>query len=379
MEILWLTENYTPNRGGMAQSCDRIVRSLRNSSITVHIIHFTNRKKPFFTEKKINGTYTAIPLSNDVSHTLNLCLNFLTNPDRPFIFSKITAFGGVIPLSGGPIFSKLFDAELFTFIRGNDFDISIFDPRKKYNLDQAFKSSKAICVNALDKAYKIKKLFKFQNIHYTPNGIDIEEWLPLKSEIKFASTFKKENISENKTIFGLFGDLKVKKGINFFIESIILSGKKDNIHLLFTGDIDIEAVELLEKHEISCSYLPFMDRNELSKYYKICDWICIPSFYDGMPNVLLEAGSLGIPVIASNIDGMKDIITNKKTGLLFHPSDKKGCTSQIFNALALPKKTVKEYGKNLKEQVEKNYTIEKECENYINVFNGVLEKTLIEI
>ena len=44
--------------------------------------------------------------------------------------------------------------------------------------------------------------------------------------------------------------------------------------------------------------LPFLDRFELLPWYAACDWIAIPSFYDGLPNVLAEAAALGIPLIA---------------------------------------------------------------------------------
>ncbi|MFN3315646.1 MAG: hypothetical protein ACK40K_02455, partial [Raineya sp.] len=41
MKVLWLTENYPPNRGGMAQSCDRIVFNLRKNSVEIHLLHLT--------------------------------------------------------------------------------------------------------------------------------------------------------------------------------------------------------------------------------------------------------------------------------------------------------------------------------------------------
>ena len=95
MEILWLTENYLPNRGGMAQSCDRIVRSLRAKGIKIHLVHFTNRAKAFHTEEKLGGTYTAIPVFPDIAHTLNRGLNFLTNPELTAETVIIRGFGSL--------------------------------------------------------------------------------------------------------------------------------------------------------------------------------------------------------------------------------------------------------------------------------------------
>lgn len=379
MEIVWITENYIPNRGGMAQSCERIIRALRNRGVLIHILHFTNRRKPFKTENNIGGSYTALPIYNDISHTLNIALNFLTNPNLKFSFSKMVAFGGLLPMNGAPVYSKLFNVPLYTLIRGNDFDISVFSPRRKHYLDQIFSSSEAICVNSFDKAQKIKKLYPQTNVNYTPNSLDFDDWQLLKSEQSFIENWKKENIKESKKIFGLFGALKEKKGVCFFIDSIIKSGKKDFIHLLMTGDIEEKALELLNSKTISFTLLPFMDRNELIKYYHICDWICIPSFYEGMPNVMFEAAGLEVPILASNIDGMKDILEHKKNGLLFHPSDTGACSKQIFNATLMSDEKRKKLGENLKQKILDNFTIKKETENYINIFNGFFRHTEVTL
>ena len=52
--LLWLTENYPPQRGGMAVSCDRIVRSLREAGVIIEVAHFSSRYLRWKTEQKIN-------------------------------------------------------------------------------------------------------------------------------------------------------------------------------------------------------------------------------------------------------------------------------------------------------------------------------------
>ncbi|MCT4643963.1 MAG: glycosyltransferase, partial [Carboxylicivirga sp.] len=183
-KLLWITENYPPNKGGMAESCNRIVASLRKLGYVIHVFHFSNRKKPFFTEQKINGSYTAIPKHHDIAHTLNLGLNFLSNPATKLDYEAIVAFGGLLPMNGAPVYARLMNKQLYTFIRGNDFDISVFSPKRKYYLDQAFACSKEVCANSHDKAKRIQLLYPDTKVHYIPNGIDSYDWLPLKSEIE---------------------------------------------------------------------------------------------------------------------------------------------------------------------------------------------------
>ncbi len=71
LKILWLTENYPPQRGGMSVSCDRIVRSLRREKIEIDVAHFSPRHLRWKTEKKINGNQFSCPVRADISHTFN--------------------------------------------------------------------------------------------------------------------------------------------------------------------------------------------------------------------------------------------------------------------------------------------------------------------
>ena len=77
----------------------------------------------------------------------------------------------------------------------------------------------------------------------------------------------------------------------------------------------------LAEHELEHTALPFLDRYELLPWYAACDFIAIPSFYDGLPNVLVEAAALGVPLIASRVDGMADVLTDGETAFLFDPGD----------------------------------------------------------
>ena len=47
IHVLWLTENYFPSKGGMAQSSDRIVNSLRNELVEVDVLHFSSKRQFF--------------------------------------------------------------------------------------------------------------------------------------------------------------------------------------------------------------------------------------------------------------------------------------------------------------------------------------------
>jgi len=359
MSILWLTENYPPQRGGMAQSCDRIVDRLRKLGYTINVLHFTDRGTPFQVMQQLNGWYAVVPFEDSEAHTLNVTWEFV----RQKTVSAVVCFGGYLPMLAAPVFSKWLSVPLLTLVRGNDFDSAVFTPRKRDMIRDVLEASRVVSVVSKDKVEKIEKLYPHVNVQYIPNGIDTESWKATPSEFKFAETWRKEN-SEHKVCIGLFGQLKAKKGVRFLFDALRQSEVLERVHFLMIGEVTEETAQLVTSNEFSITTCPFLDRYELLKYYLCCDGIAIPSFYDGMPNVLLEAGALGIPVIASNTGGMKDVITDRQNGILFTPGEASSCRKSFFDFVNLSGDSRAALGAQLKKTIHTHYTVQLETQRY---------------
>lgn len=360
--VLWLTDHYPPQRGGMAQSCDRIVNGLRQAGYTIEIIHFVNRDRKISRKQQQNGGYTAIPVSNSEAHVLNITWNYIKTLGS---FDYIVCFGGYLSMIGAPVFSQWAGVKLVTLIRGNDLDISIFTPRKRGMLEDALRQSSLIFTVSSDKAEKIRKWLGHTEVHYIPNGIEVNEWQPTSSELEFARDWKKER-GESQLTLGIFGQLKAKKGLDFLMEALKRTSLVDKTHLLLVGDVEEHLTEELEQMTCSYTVLPFHDRYELMKYYLCCDALVIPSFYDGMPNVLLEAGALGIPVIASNVDGMADVIAHQEDGLLFEPGNEDSCRKVLYQFFSMSGEDRQLFGQRLKTKIATEYSQTNETHAYKN-------------
>jgi glycogen(starch) synthase len=357
----------------MSQSCDRIIHGLRLAGVQIHIIHFSSRKRGFKTNTQLSGSYTAIPFEEDESHTLNKAWTHINQHTMLKEVDLILAFGGTLPVLSGPVYSKWLNKPLATMFRGNDFDVAIFSPKRQNMLLRNLEASNAIISVSADKAKKIESFVDGDKVWYVPNGISSKTWKVLPSDEQLGLKWKSENVEPEKKVIGLFGILKAKKGLNFFVEVLSTMAAKTKVHLLFVGEIPEEQQNWLSELEISYSILPFLDRYELLAYYPVCDAVAIPSFYEGMPNVLLEAGLLGVPIIASNVDGMKDVLTDGKTGWLFEPGNRSGLRVAIQNFLQLEKE--ENTGHQLRDLIIDKYTEENETKGLIKVFESVLEQT----
>lgn len=366
MRICLLTENYPPQRGGMSQSCDRIVDGLRKRGYTIDVAHFSSGNGVIKTTQQINGTYIRIPFEDSEAHTLNLSWNYLEKQS----YHLLICFGGYLPVLAAPVYARWMNVPLLTLLRGNDFDAAIFTPRKRDLLQDAMLASKHVCVVSGDKQWKLAKLFPDLAISFVPNGIDIESWQASPSEIMLAKQWRTEN-TNSKSCIGVFGQLKAKKGLDLLLRSLLSLQRNNDFHLLLIGEISDEMQEKLAHAELRFSHYPFMDRYELIKYYLCCDAVTIPSYYDGMPNVLLEACALGIPVLASNIDGMKDVMQGVTDELLFEAGDFKSCREVLSVFLDASERQRQQWGSDLKNSIQNKFTNKHETDAYEKIIDDL--------
>jgi glycogen synthase len=335
LRALWLTETYPPSRGGMATSCDRIVRGLRRRGVLVDVVHFMPqpRGRAWALETQAGGRYLACPVEDDPAHALNRAWSTLEAD--PVAYTHVVAFGGSRPIMAGPVFAAWLGVPLITLIRGNDFDAAVFSVRRRPILDQAFAASELICAVSRDKVDKIAALHPRANVRWIPNGIDRSDWALAPSDRARAAEWRAAELADGERVLGLFGQLKAKKGGVFLLDALLRSGVADRFHLLLAGWMAPDMEAWLADHELTYTALPFLDRYELLPWYAACDWLAIPSFYDGLPNVLTEAAALGVPMVAARVGGMADVLEDGRTAFLFDPGDEARCAWALQAAAKL--------------------------------------------
>jgi glycosyltransferase involved in cell wall biosynthesis len=372
--VLWLTENYPPRRGGMAQACDRIVSNLRRNNIHTDVAFFNASANNFKVVSQMNGKLIAVPVSDSPAHNLNILFNYITDPENNFKYTHIVAFGGTAPILALPLFKSWLNTKAITLLRGNDFDIGVFQPAKRQILFDSLTASDAVCVLSKDIKNKVKLLFPNLNVMHIPNGIDLDDWQQDSSDLEEAKRFRRNNdIFDDNILIGLFGQLKSKKGVVFLLENLLRTGLQEKVSFLMVGDVEEQVQTWLNDHlneetGLKVIQLPFMDRFELLTKYPACDYIALPSHYDGMPNVLLEAGSLGIPVIAARTGGIFEVLPEEQSILTFHPGNADKCRRALNKAASINLEERKSIGLALQKHIKENFNVKKESDAYLKLF-----------
>ena len=142
-------------------------------------------------------------------------------------------------------------------------------------------------------------------IHIVYNGVDTNRFQAGDPDLACS----KLDLPIDKVRIGVIGRIEFRqKQQHLLVEAIAAnSDLSESCHLVFAGDgPDVGALqELIARHSISATVLPWSDPALL---YQALDALVIPSRYEGLPLVMLEALSSGTTVLASDRDGMKDLL-----------------------------------------------------------------------
>jgi len=141
---------------------------------------------------------------------------------------------------------------------------------------------------------------------------------------------------DGKKILLFVGNLKKEKGVFELLEAI-RSVKFPDVKVIIIGDgpIRSDIEDFVKKAGIDdkVSLLGAKLHNEVATWMKISDLLCLPSYNEGLPNVILEALSCGTPVVATNVGGIPEVLASEDYGYMVPPQNIKELSDKINEAL----------------------------------------------
>lgn len=190
------------------------------------------------------------------------------------------------------------------------------------------------------------------------NGIDSDFFSPEQIQTKQQSDLRKSlGIQESDFVFVFVGRLVRDKGIN---ELVAAFSKLEQTHskLLLVGEEEKELDPLnnftLQEIKQNKNIITVGFQQDVRPYFKISNALVFPSYREGFPNVVLQAGAMGLPSIVSNISGCNEIIIEAQNGTIVPVKDEIAILNKMIKL-----KTDQEYytglQKNAREMILKRY------------------------
>ena len=231
---------------------------------------------------------------------------------------------------------------------------------RKINL---FSSARADAVispsNAMIKIVEEEQNKKFQIKKMIPLGIEKNKYTAINKTNKVQFIFASRN--------------DPFKGGDSLIKAIRLVNTKINnkVEFQFVGYIPISN-NMIPSNIIIKDFLP---RKQLLELYNHCDVALLPSLFDNSPLFIYETMAAGLPVIATNVGGIPELIDHGKTGFLFEVNDYKCLADQIITLVNNPHLRIR-MGENARKSILQKASIKIIAQHKLSLYNSIIRKNI---
>ena len=235
------------------------------------------------------------------------------------------------------------------------------------------KSSDSVIAISTSIANTIRKVYKVEQskIHIIFNGVNIVEYGKNKLNLK-----KELGINSEDIIIGIVANLKKVKNHIFLLEAFSEIRKENkNVLLLIIGqgfekDSDNTGPEIkkfIYEKQLNDSVLMLGYRKDVNELLRNIDIFCLSSLKEGLPMSIVEAMIAGLPVVGTNIEGIKDVIVHGETGLLVDLGDVNGLKNYLLK-LINDKHFREKIGAKAKNIITKDFSMKNSISKYEDLF-----------
>lgn len=378
--ILIVCYKYPPIYSGYGKQLNLILSDLKN------------KKAPF--NFKVVTAFKESQKSNKNNNVISLLGNYRNKDNDIFLFSFKLFFyllnnrkkiSLIHCIKAGPeaavcnFISKIFRIPLIIKIAQDELSVRELESGskiKKYirKLRQKFIGTSDYFIAISDeieeniRANKLKKTV----IHRIPNGVDTKRFMPIASSEK-KQVRKKLNISADEFVVLFIGAINKRKGVPELLESAQTFVSNKKVRIVICGPLldfnNFQAkVDKINKinDNVFIDYRGKIENPEL--FMQCADIFILPSHSEGLPNVLLEAASCGLPLITTNIGGSREIVIENQNGFII-PINSPLDISDKINTMILEDLKREKFGKRSRQHIENNYSLDFVGNKYIELYN----------
>ena len=213
-----------------------------------------------------------------------------------------------------------------------------------------------------------------------PRGVDTTRFdSAVTSPSRVVTLAQKWRIPDDKPVIMLPGRLTRWKGHTILIEALALLGRYD-LRCLIVGKestpryrAELEA--RIHRKQLQSVVHIVGSCNDMPAAYMLCDVvICASTRPEGFGRVMVEAGALGVPVIATDHGAAPEIVIPGQTGWLVPPKDAEALARALRRALSLDRSARELLSHRSKEHIRRNFTKDLMCSRTLQVYNELLQK-----
>ena len=207
------------------------------------------------------------------------------------------------------------------------------------------------------------------------NEADIET-ITVKSNLRNPSSIDRKGIGANTKVIVSAGRLDKQKGFKYLIDAAKLARDQQKDWKFFiagTGKQHDFLLRLINTHNLQDYFFLLGFQEGIYSLLPNADVFVLPSLYEGMPNVLLEAMQKDTPVVTTPVNGAQELVKDNVNGLYIIPADGEDIFNKLEKILS-DKALEKSLIRNAKQTVADRFTLEISIQNIENYLKALLKE-----
>jgi len=232
----------------------------------------------------------------------------------------------------------------------------------------------AVSQNVAD-SHILKGTTKKDKVSVIYNGLEFK--INQDNNSKNTSYIRQDmNMGEDIFLLLTIANLEPKKGHVFLFDALSLLKEKGHRFKLLVVGYGKEQKKLegdIVSKDLTDEIILLGKREDVQGFLAAADAFVLPSLWEGLPNALLEAMAAGLPVVATHVGGIPEVVTNNETGLLVEPRNS-DALARAIERIMNEEELRRHLAQNAREYVNKNFDIKKTVAKTEELYKKLLGK-----
>jgi glycosyltransferase involved in cell wall biosynthesis len=240
-------------------------------------------------------------------------------------------------------------------------------------------ASLTVFQNRDDQAYFLRhRLARVNASQLVPgSGIDVELLRSQRPSAEALAALRSELGIESEIVVTMVSRLVRTKGVAEYCAAAgAIRRQRPDCTFLLVGPVTSEGWQAIPQSEVEGNpYVRWLGpRPDVPALLAISDVFALPTFYrEGIPRALLEAGAMGLPLIATDMPGCRDVVRDGWNGILVPPRNVRALTLGLLALLDAEPGALRQMGANSRTHVEQHFTLDLITDAYADIYRRALD------
>ncbi len=381
LKVLWITERFPPQKGGVATAAGRLVAQLAPHVERLDVLQLTGDLPPGrVAAAEVSGaTVFRVGRAPRGEESLRLLQQITADLCRAHGHHLVHGFYAVFSGYVAVLTGRLVDRPSLVSVRGNDLDLGMFRGTRVFFLRHALRHASAVCAVSDDLLERARVFAgRGDDLHRIWNGVDTEVFSPGEPGVETLASLG----DHPRPWIGFSGELRFKKGLDVLLELAESLARRDAGTLFVLGGARGEERQRLERWRQAepeagarlreTAYL--RDPPALADHYRAMDLMVFPSLWDGLPNALLESMACGRLVLGTRAGGIPEVIEDGRSGFLLGLPELDRFASRVREICALETGRRRSVEQAARQRVEESFTVDAERDATIRLYEEIVSR-----